>query len=292
MDTSANVVITPDFNTIPQTEIKPTTTDIFDTRVRLLHLTDLHLFADADVQLLGQNTRLTFHSVLNWVQCHHWPVSAILLTGDLVHDENIATYRYLGQYLKQLGCPYYCLPGNHDRVDLVAGLLDPYQPSRLHIIELEYWDLILLDSTIPSESSGYLAPSSLAQLEAHLIHNERRPTLVALHHHPIASGSQWLDALMVYNGNDLLSIIDRYPQVRVVVWGHTHQQFDGQCGHSMLFSTPSTCVQFLPYSQNFALDTLTPGYRWIDLYSDGQVKSGVERIPAYPDPVQLDSLGY
>jgi Icc protein len=57
-------------------------------------------------------------------------------------------------------------------------------------------------------------------------------------------------------------------------------------------STPSTCIQFLPRSSNFALDPATPGYRWLDLHPDGHIETAVERIAAVTGKVDMASNGY
>ncbi len=262
------------------------------TTHRLVQLSDLHLFASAHGRLLGQNTQQTFAAVRAQVQSRHPDAAAYLITGDLMHDEGLTGYRYLQRDLQGIGVRCYCLPGNHDRVDLLATLIDPHNPKYLRVEAVGGWELILLDSTIPGEDGGWLAAHDLAALDAYLSNQRERPVLVAMHHHPLAAGSRWLDQMIIRNAPDLLAILDRYPQVSALVWGHIHQQFDGQRGHYALLATPSTCIQFLPASPEFAIDTLTPGYRWIDLYADGTINSGVERIAAYPDPLELMALGY
>ena len=44
-------------------------------------------------------------------------------------------------------------------------------------------------------------------------------------------------------------------------------------------STPSTCAQFLPGSEFFALDERPPGMRWIELYDDGSIETEVSWVP-------------
>ena len=43
-------------------------------------------------------------------------------------------------------------------------------------------------------------------------------------------------------------------------------------------ATPATCIQFKPDCQYFSLDTLQPGWREIELYSDGSIRTEVKRI--------------
>ncbi len=51
-----------------------------------------------------------------------------------------------------------------------------------------------------------------------------------------------------------------------------------------MMSTPSTCAQFLPNSDDFALDSRPPGYRWLELSSDGSISTRVLWVEGYSDP--------
>lgn len=258
----------------------------------LVQLTDLHLYREADGRLLGQPTRRTLALVLARLQQRHWPPDAILLTGDLVHDESAEGYQSLRRCLDPLGVPYHCLPGNHDRPDLMAAWLDADSAAGLRCLAYDPWDLILLDSTIAGVDGGHLPAARLARLREHLQNHPERPVLVALHHQPIPVGSRWIDSMMVDNGADLMALAARHANLRAILWGHVHQAFAAQQGSTLLLATPSTCVQFLPASSAFALDSLTPGYRWLELYPDGRISTGVERIDAYPEPLTPGASGY
>ncbi|NNF17581.1 MAG: phosphoesterase, partial [Gammaproteobacteria bacterium] len=37
----------------------------------------------------------------------------------------------------------------------------------------------------------------------------------------------------------------------------------------------STCAQFTPESSGFAIDDKPPGFRWLELYQDGTLRSDV-----------------
>ena len=45
-----------------------------------------------------------------------------------------------------------------------------------------------------------------------------------------------------------------------------------------LMSSPSTCIQFAPLSKEFKIDALSPGYRWLELFDDGAISTGVQRL--------------
>ena len=63
--------------------------------VRILQLTDTHLFADPGGRLLGQNTRHTLELALDLATGTSDGFDLVLLTGDLVHDESWEGYDYL-----------------------------------------------------------------------------------------------------------------------------------------------------------------------------------------------------
>jgi Icc protein len=60
--------------------------------------------------------------------------------------------------------------------------------------------------------------------------------------------------------------------------GHVHQEFNYTNNNIEFFTTPSTCYQFRPNSENFALDSnLSYGYRVISFH-DNIISTKVLRI--------------
>lgn len=260
--------------------------------LRVLQLTDTHLYSDPATRLLGQNTRRTFELVVDAAMGSLSSVDFILLTGDLVHDDGQEAYLYLRRRLEALETPYYCLPGNHDQPALLASIFDTTRLASTDTTPGCAWNIVLLDSTIPGEHGGHLDSGQLELLQGSLAARKHAPTLVCLHHQPVPIGSAWIDTMALDNPQDFFGILDRHPQVRAVIWGHIHQEFSQIRNGVRLLGSPSTCVQFLPNSADFGLDALTPGYRWLTLYPDGRLETGVGRIPAYPDPLELTDCGY
>lgn len=260
---------------------------------RLVQITDCHLFAEPDGKLLGLTTRQSFEAVLDLAlggsaPC---PADALVMTGDLVHDETPEGYAYLRGVLESTGLPYYCIPGNHDRRDLLEQWLGPAAVGRVASRQLGPWNLIFLDSTRPGWEGGLLGRDQLDQADRLLAENPA-PTVVFLHQHPISVRSAWMDTMDVENGHELIAVCDRHPNVRALVFGHIHQEFVAERGGYRILGAPSTCVQFLPESTDFAVDTLTPGYRDLLLFPDGRLETSVRRLAAYPEPLNTAADGY
>jgi len=93
--------------------------------------------------------------------------------------------------------------------------------------------------------------------------------MVCLHHPPVPMGSAWLDTVALKNGDKLLKRLQAAKRVRLLVFGHVHQPYDAEHLGIQVIGTPSTCSQFKPGSDDFAVDDRPPAYRRITLNSDG-----------------------
>jgi Icc protein len=96
-----------------------------------------------------------------------------------------------------------------------------------------------------------------------------------LHHHPVEMGSRWLDGIGLANAGEFWRVIDSHTHVRGIVWGHVHQEYDGERNGVRLLGTPSTCAQFLPKSDRYAVDSRPPAYRRFNLHDDGRIDTEV-----------------
>ena len=59
-----------------------------------------------------------------------------------------------------------------------------------------------------------------------------------------------------------------------------------------MMSSPSSCIQFAPDSEDFKVDDQPPGYRWLDLHADGSIEAGISRVENVKFDVDLESSGY
>jgi Icc protein len=57
-------------------------------------------------------------------------------------------------------------------------------------------------------------------------------------------------------------------------------------------ATPSTCIQFMSGQDDFAIDQCPPGYRWLALLPNGEIRTGVELLAEMPSGLDLASMGY
>lgn len=205
-----------------------------------------------------------------------WPPDAILVTGDIAQDESRLTYEVFRQCFSELGVPVYCLPGNHDNVAFMKATLDSPPFQFCGHAENDQWVMVMLNSQRPGKASGKVATTELERLRSLLEAHPNKHFLVALHHHPVATGSRWLDTVPLRNPDEFFGVLDQHSNVRCLLWGHIHQVYDQQRKGVRLLATPSTCSQFLPHSDEFAVDeSHPPAYRILQLYRDGSVETTV-----------------
>ena len=242
--------------------------------VRLTQFTDPHLYGGEHESLRGVETLPALKHALAHAQAREWPPDAVLVTGDLVQDDP-AGYGHFRRLFGSLGLPVLCLPGNHDDPGAMKRELAG-EPFRLggHV-DMGRWRIVLLDSCIPGAASGALSAQGLAELDEALASAAGRHCMVCLHHHPVAMSSRWLDRVGLTNAAEFLHTLDRHRNVRAVVWGHVHQAYDSLRKGVRMLATPSTCAQFLPHSDDFAVDRRPPAYRTLELRPDGTLLTEV-----------------
>ncbi len=240
---------------------------------------------------MGLNTEHSLSMVMDLIAAEQRHIDLVLATGDLSQDGSSESYRRFHESMDAFNCPVYWLPGNHDLTDIMANhqLAKRMSPC---VIALEDWRIIMLDSTIRGKVPGNFAESELAFLREALQQSVGKHVLIALHHQPVPVGSEWLDQQIVGNASKFFAILDQFDNIKNVIWGHVHQVFEGERNGVKLMSVPSTCVQFLPNSFDFAVDRENPGYRWLDLHPDGRIDTGVSRVTGVDFVVDYSVKGY
>lgn len=251
-----------------------------DAPVRLIQITDPHLFSDAQRDLLGVNTTDSFQAVLEAVLDTPFDYDFVLATGDLVQDHNREAYHRFAQMVKPLEKPVFWLEGNHDIQPQMHDALGLYQQIQPHkqILAGKYWQIVLLDSHIEGVPRGALSQTALDFLQACLRRFPERYALIALHHNILPTNSAWLDQHSLANPEQLAEVLFPFKQVKALIHGHIHQQVDSLWKGYRLFATPSTCIQFKPHCHDFTLDPLPQGWRELTLLPNGTIETTVKRL--------------
>ena len=241
--------------------------------VRILHVTDPHLFADANGSLRGAVTHSTLSAVIDHIVQSQWPADIVAMTGDVIQDDSAEAYVRFREIMDPLGLPVHCVPGNHDVRSLMRDALSEPPFHYCSSVRLGEWLITGIDSCIEGDAAGRVSEEEMARLQDVLADTDATHVAVCLHHPPLRMGSKWLDQVGLRNADEFLSLVCNSGNVRTALFGHVHQEYDEFRDSVRIIGTPSTCAQFKPASDDFALDENPPAYRRVSLHEDGTVQS-------------------
>lgn len=262
--------------------------------VSIIQISDLHLFEDLEFDMGNLNYHDCLQKVIQAIKTHtHDDLSSIDLlavTGDIVHEITPTTYDQVFAILDSLKVPYLCIAGNHD----VTQELDPDLPfpQRRHLpmpvhprlarcqrVSFPNWNLLFLDTSLAGSVYGRLNQESLDWLNNELA-TATRPCVIFAHHPMLKVNANWIDTHRLQNSQAFWEVVTHYPNtLKAIFVGHIHQEIHAIYQGTHLFSTPSTSGQFTPFEHDFNLDhEQQAGFRWITLYNNGNLATGIKRI--------------
>jgi 3',5'-cyclic-AMP phosphodiesterase len=167
-------------------------------RVVIAQISDLHIKPPGELAYGRIDTAAALARCIDSVNRFAPRPDLVVITGDLVDKPLPQAYNHLKVLLGSLQIPFVAVPGNHDGRDLmrVAFASQRYAGTGgvLNAVRaVGGIDIVLIDSTVPDEPYGLLAPETLAWLDSALAASETRPALLFLHHPPIVTGIRHMD---------------------------------------------------------------------------------------------------
>jgi Icc protein len=249
----------------------------------LLQISDTHLGADwhgvePDQCLLG-----AVEVILEMPQ----RADALVVSGDLTQHGTPEEYARVRELLAPLDLEPHVLPGNHDlRGPLreTFGLPGEGDEHVSYAVDLGPLRLVCLDSSVPGDDGGALDEGRIEWLEATLAEERERPTVLAMHHPPLATAIPSFDAigLAAEWRAELAAVLARHPQVVRVIAGHVHRTIASELAGRAVVSVPSTYLQavlkFDPTPIEMVPDP--PGFA-VHAFRDGALTSHVQTIPRF-----------
>ena len=260
--------------------------------MNILQLSDPHLLANPAAKLAGRHPALAFKAgldaALSELAGQGIPVDRLLLTGDLCDDESLGGYVALRQALEDWEGPIDLLAGNHDHSTLLRAVMGRRATVAPAVLPLGPWRLVLLHSHRPGQLGGWLGDHQLAWLQGEL--EALAPSgavLVAVHHPPHPIGDPMLDGMALLDSPGLLAVLERFPQVKAVVFGHVHQHWQGALPgrpEVPLLACPSTLRAFGPVQPCPLGQPHHPGGRLLMLGPQGEIRHRLVRwtLPGAP----------
>ena len=244
--------------------------------IRIAKIRDWHLPENLEQPYRGINPYRNLEALLRKVK----PLQPdlILATGDLSEDGSEGSYRLIQDLLDPFDVPVLALPGNHDNPGLLANIYPGSPTDSVQATQLGNWQIIRLNSCIAGIPCGRLSEKTLSELESILSQKPAPPSLVAIHHQPVLVESSWIDRYRLLEPEPFINLVDQYPHIRAVVWGHIHQVFESDRNGVAMLGGPSSAINGIPGADKFTPDTLGPACRWLELQSDGSLKSHIVSV--------------
>ncbi len=202
----------------------------------LVQISDCHI----DKMALGVNTQNKLKKVITSVNKTN--VDLVIITGDLVNNASDENYKICKSLLNTIRAKKISIiAGNHDNNELITKHLNNYCND---YISLGNWDIIFINSIVKNQVYGFITTLELKKLEK-LVRTSQKTNIILAIHHPIVSmASDWNDKLSLTNSDDLFAIISKYPKIKSIAWGHSHEYKVFKKNNLALFSCPSSAKQF------------------------------------------------
>jgi 3',5'-cyclic AMP phosphodiesterase CpdA len=244
----------------------------------LVQLSDPHVGADWG----GRDPVERLRAAVDQVRGLPDEVDAVLVSGDLTNDGGAEEYAVVREELGRLDVPYYVLPGNHDSRALMRAAFDLEGATEAPIdyaVDLGPLRLVATDTIVPGSDQGRIDGAWLARLEATLAAAPEAPTLLAMHHPPLATGIPAWDEinLTLAERAALGEVVVRHPQLLAIVGGHLHRNVAGALGGIPVLAVPSVYVQVAPEfgAENTPQGNEEPPGFGIHVLRDGELSSQV-----------------
>jgi 3',5'-cyclic AMP phosphodiesterase CpdA len=179
----------------------------------------------------------------------------VIGSGDLTQTGLDGEYDALADILCSLDVRFVPVLGNHDKRVAFRRRFTTVGDSieQTHFIQyaVDIGDLrlLVLDTVEEGSDDPEFCEARVAWLAAQL--TDDRPTVIAMHHPPFASGIGWLDPANPHWSDPIGDLIERAPNVVRLICGHVHRGIHRTWRGVPVSAAPSTAHQV-------ALD-LTPG---------------------------------
>ena len=210
-------------------------------QIRVAQITDMHVTNTVAGEVQGVKTYQRFCSVMEEVAKQDY--DCVFFTGDCSEDGSAESYALINDQLKGLRAKTKFILGNHDSRKLYDALGEtPIEEDRIR--SFLNWELLFLHSKVDGESYGLLGDSELDLLQEFSQSNSSKNKGVVLHHNPISVGCGQSDLYMLQNNQVFIDIIKKDPAMKIVLFGHVHNDHQYKIDNISFECAPSTGFQF------------------------------------------------
>ncbi len=257
--------------------------------LRILHLSDTHLYGDGTLHFGVVDTRAALARTLERAG-ELAAVDVVVASGDLSDDGTPESYRLLQWMIEpwaaERGAVVVYAIGNHD---LRAGF-EEVLGGRTRTLEIKGFRIATVDSTVPGAGYGNLDEAQLDALRVALETPSRNGTIVVLHHPPVPAQTTLLQALELQNPEALLDVCAT-GDVRLILAGHFHHSLATEAEGIPLVVAPAVANTADPLAApGTERAAIGAGFAYIELVGDDSPRAMFVAAPGPDDGTVIYDL--
>ncbi len=198
----------------------------------LAQLTDTHVVAPDHGGELYVDNNQRLRLAVDRVMAETVLPDVVVLTGDLTDQGTDAEFAIVLNELSRLSMPVLAVPGNHDRRESFRAAFDmgwaddhlswSTDIGPVTIVGLDTLPTVQVDEGGDVIHDGRFDEQRARWLDETLADTER-PTVIAMHHPPFATGIGWMDATGLDDRQSFADVIGRHAHVGRILCGHMHR---------------------------------------------------------------------
>ncbi len=257
--------------------------------LRILHLSDTHLYGDGTLHYGRVDTLAALRRVLDRAS-EIDALDVVVASGDLSDDGSPDSYRLLAGLLEPWAAErdaivVYAM-GNHD---LRAGF-EEVLGQRTRVFAINGFRIATIDSTVPGAGYGNLEEAQLDALRVALEGASEAGTVVVLHHPPVPAQTTLLSGLELQNPGELLDVCAT-GDVRLILCGHYHHSLSTEADGIPVVVAPAVANTADPLAAaGTERATMGSGFAFIEVPADGDPRAIFIAVPGPEDGTEIYDL--
>lgn len=204
---------------------------------KILMISDTHFTKDNTLLFnkinVEKNINLLTQDILNESPDY------IFVLGDISQDGSVDSYIRARSYLNNFSCPIYIIMGNHDSNNICTMLSDTIRIEP--VIDIDNHRFIAISSYKGSGfDEGFVNHCEMEKISKYF--NLNYQNYLIIHHHFIKTGGI-IDNWIIDNFDEFCNEVQKF-DLKAIFHGHVHNGYIKKLGNTIVYSTPSTCIQF------------------------------------------------